>query len=631
MADLGLNIVISASAGNAITVMGAALESVRSLGDGVNTLKTRVSDMSTVFAESNDSLFSAVERVEEFSEKIRGIDSGAGLAEFEASLENIKKLNDLKLGFDKVRAEVPLVMKEVSNLWNVIKTPQKPKGKKLSATDSSPSSAKRVGGVVGGDQKQNNLSQSGSGMLSAAATVSPSSGSKRVGGVIGGDQKQDNISESGSGMLSVAAAGLKTVVKLAAPEVTELGDAVAHVGANTASNALSVTRILVKNNDVLKSTTNLTSAEMAGLSGAFDSVAPDAESAASAQRDFISVLSSGESATEAQKTAMSKLGFSSTELAERMQTDTKGAVTDVLSALNGFSEGDRQDVISSMFKSESSETISGLASDLTGYNNTMELVADKANYAGAMQSEYDRIITASSEKIQQMGSTLRETRETLSSVSSGISDFKAGLQRTKELLTVNNLKLGMMKIKTMEVGAAGRVISIITKGWAVAQMLLNAAMIANPIGLVVVGVGALIAGIVLLYKKSETFRSILKAVFLPWVTTFKSIWNFVKKIGGVLGKVGKFFGFGGKSEVKAETTDKKVVQNISEDKKSVRTVAKNLPSAGGQKSITLNYSPTINAQNSDPEAIKNILDDDKTSLMSQLNDAMAGERRLAYE
>jgi TP901 family phage tail tape measure protein len=55
-------------------------------------------------------------------------------------------------------------------------------------------------------------------------------------------------------------------------------------------------------------------------------------------------------------------------------------------------------------------------------------------------------------------------------------------------------------------GAAARI-------WAAGQWLVNAALTANPIGLVVVAVVALIAIIVVAYKKNETFRKIIDAAW----------------------------------------------------------------------------------------------------------------------
>lgn len=55
--------------------------------------------------------------------------------------------------------------------------------------------------------------------------------------------------------------------------------------------------------------------------------------------------------------------------------------------------------------------------------------------------------------------------------------------------------------------------SAVTKAAAAAQWLLNAAMSANPIGLVVIAIVALVAAFIYAWKNSETFRTIVLAVF----------------------------------------------------------------------------------------------------------------------
>jgi hypothetical protein len=52
-----------------------------------------------------------------------------------------------------------------------------------------------------------------------------------------------------------------------------------------------------------------------------------------------------------------------------------------------------------------------------------------------------------------------------------------------------------------------------TKLVAAGQWLLNAALSANPIGLVVVAIAALVAGLIIAYKRSATFRAIVQALF----------------------------------------------------------------------------------------------------------------------
>jgi hypothetical protein len=62
----------------------------------------------------------------------------------------------------------------------------------------------------------------------------------------------------------------------------------------------------------------------------------------------------------------------------------------------------------------------------------------------------------------------------------------------------------------MKLYAAGSIaVKAATTAWTAAQWLLNAALNANPIGLVVVALAALAAGIYLAYTRSETFRNIV--------------------------------------------------------------------------------------------------------------------------
>lgn len=58
-----------------------------------------------------------------------------------------------------------------------------------------------------------------------------------------------------------------------------------------------------------------------------------------------------------------------------------------------------------------------------------------------------------------------------------------------------------------------KAVTAASKVWAAVQWLLNAAMSANPIALVVIAIAALVAGIIIAYKHSETFRDIVKGAF----------------------------------------------------------------------------------------------------------------------
>ncbi|MDO3058474.1 MULTISPECIES: phage tail tape measure protein [Mycobacteriaceae] len=68
-------------------------------------------------------------------------------------------------------------------------------------------------------------------------------------------------------------------------------------------------------------------------------------------------------------------------------------------------------------------------------------------------------------------------------------------------------------VRMVAFNLATNAIKIATTAWAAAQWLLNAALTANPIGLIVAGVAALAAGLIYAYKHSETFRRIVDAAW----------------------------------------------------------------------------------------------------------------------
>lgn len=70
-------------------------------------------------------------------------------------------------------------------------------------------------------------------------------------------------------------------------------------------------------------------------------------------------------------------------------------------------------------------------------------------------------------------------------------------------------------------------IKIATLAWAAAQWILNSALLANPITLIIVGIVALIAAIVLAWQHSETFRNIVTSAFNAIKSVVMGAINFV--------------------------------------------------------------------------------------------------------
>lgn len=104
--------------------------------------------------------------------------------------------------------------------------------------------------------------------------------------------------------------------------------------------------------------------------------------------------------------------------------------------------------------------------------------------------------------------------------------FQSGVQYVKDNQEVfSALAIGLGVYATI-MGT----VTLATKLWTAGQWLLNEALTANPIGLVVAGIAALVAGFVLAYNKSEKFREGFHALWETSKTIFTNIGNFFKKI-----------------------------------------------------------------------------------------------------
>ncbi|MFJ8883602.1 phage tail tape measure protein [Streptomyces sp. NPDC102402] len=73
-----------------------------------------------------------------------------------------------------------------------------------------------------------------------------------------------------------------------------------------------------------------------------------------------------------------------------------------------------------------------------------------------------------------------------------------------------------------------RGVAAVTRVWAAAQALFNAVMALNPITLIIIGVVALGAALVVAYKKSETFRNIVNGVWSGIKAGWDVLWTAIK-------------------------------------------------------------------------------------------------------
>ena len=129
-------------------------------------------------------------------------------------------------------------------------------------------------------------------------------------------------------------------------------------------------------------------------------------------------------------------------------------------------------------------------------------------------------------------------------LSSGIKTVVAGLKA--------------VKVATLAQAAASKIVAIASNVWKVAQIALNFVLSANPIGIVVMAIAALVGALVAAYNNCETFRNICDKVWAVVKDVASAVWDFLvkafEKASAVIKKawewVKKFFG------IKDETTAK---------------------------------------------------------------------------
>ena len=214
------------------------------------------------------------------------------------------------------------------------------------------------------------------------------------------------------------------------------------------------------------------------------------------------------------------------------------------------------------------------------------------NNVGDMNAE---LAKTDSGKQQQLVNTLGDMKEELGAMVNGALPFVTiAAQASTALAGVTTLVAGvktlsvtlyasakaflastvaMVKNKgaALAVAAAQKVVSVATAAWTAVQKVLNLVLTANPIGIVITAIGALVAAIIYAYNNCESFRKIVDKVWeaikplataimnglakaFAWlVEKCKEAWEWLKNILGLGNK---------KVEVAVKVTKPKVAPKI---------------------------------------------------------------------
>jgi len=180
-----------------------------------------------------------------------------------------------------------------------------------------------------------------------------------------------------------------------------------------------------------------------------------------------------------------------------------------------------------------------------------------ATAADTAAGQYKILTTQMQEAKEEIGAGLLPVMGKLIPLLVGMATFIQ--ENTSAVLAITGVISGF-SAAIVTVNFAIKAYTLGTQLAAAAQFLWNAALTANPIGLVVVAIAALVAGLVLAYKNSEAFRDMVQtlwewlkivgnfikdgivAYFDLWVTAIKTVIGWIETLIGKFNLVDKFKG-----------------------------------------------------------------------------------------
>jgi hypothetical protein len=134
-------------------------------------------------------------------------------------------------------------------------------------------------------------------------------------------------------------------------------------------------------------------------------------------------------------------------------------------------------------------------------------------FATAMSAGFGRVKSTVQAIIPTAEAVFKRLKNTITGTVSTISGLVRGFQQGKGSAVAIVAVVGGLVTALGTAAIIIKTVSAVTKAWAVVQAALNVVMTANPIGLVVVAIAGLAAGLVIAYKRSETFRDIVNGAF----------------------------------------------------------------------------------------------------------------------
>ncbi|WP_428142973.1 phage tail tape measure protein [Delftia acidovorans] len=378
--------------------------------------------------------------------------------------------------------------------------------------------------------------------------------------------------ESGEAM-----AKMKSAFGMSIPEVATLTDKINLLGNTGAANEKQILNIVTRVGP-LGGVAGVAAGGIAALGSTLAGMGVQEEVAATGVQNLMLALVAGESATKSQREGLQALGLDAVQVAKSMQKDATATMMNVFDKVRGLEKYQQAAALQTLFGKESIKAIAPLLSQLDTLKDNFEKVTDESKYGGAVNAEYEKRAATTANRLKLAGNQaaamgISMGNILLPSLNDGLTMLTPWMERLSALtqafpgvtravvllvaalvlgkvmaiaagygfalikgalLTVRGVLIAARMAWILQTGAmvASMVISrtaaLASKAFAAAQWLVNAALAANPIGIVILALVALAAAAYLIVTRWEEIKAGALAL---WESLKGMAGNFVQ-IGG---------------------------------------------------------------------------------------------------
>lgn len=340
---------------------------------------------------------------------------------------------------------------------------------------------------------------------------------------------------------------LMNVYGLSVKEVLAVGDTINAVDAGTAAKAKLTVEVLGRIGGASKAM-GISASSAAGLAGAFLDLGVAPEVAGTGINALLSKMMTADKQGDKFQNGLKAIGMSASQMKNAIAKDGIGAVNGLMNSLAKLPNAEKMGVLVDLFGTEYTDDIALVVGGIDRYNTAVGIASNTTKNAGSMREEFNKQQKTTANQLEllknstlsigiTLGSVLLPVVVSLTGAFKGGADMVGALAKEYPNVTtaVGGLVVGVLALSTvMAVGGylytfvAGGLatlssmytlvslgvtrLAIAQKLATAGQWLLNVAMSMNPIGLIVVGVTALIGLGVALYNSFKPFTDLVNSV-----------------------------------------------------------------------------------------------------------------------